>query len=67
MSKTECLVGNLIVEQVLFDFIENEVCKDLDISAKGFFQSLSDILNDLLNENTQLLKKRHSLQNKIDK
>ena len=37
MSKTECLVGNLIVEQVLFDFIENEVCEDLDISAKGFF------------------------------
>ena len=67
MSKTECLVGNLIVEQVLFDFIENEVCEDLDISAKGFFQSLSDILNDLQNENTQLLKKRHSLQNKIDK
>ena len=67
MSKTECLVGNLIVEQVLFDFIENEVCVDLDISAKGFFQSLSDILNDLQNENTQLLKKRHSLQNKIDK
>ena len=67
MSKTQCIVGNLIVEQSLFDFIENEVCEGLDISAENFFQSLSDILNDLQDENTQLLKKRDSLQTQIDK
>ena len=67
MSKTQCIVGNLIVEQGLFDFIENEVCEGLDISAENFFQSLSDILNDLQDENTQLLKKRDSLQTQIDK
>ena len=57
MSETKFTVGNVIVERNLFDFIENEVCKGLDISAENFFQSLSDILNDLQDENTQLLKK----------
>ena len=66
MSETKFTVGNLIVERNLFDFIENEVCKGLDISAENFFQSLSDILNDLQDENTQLLKKRDSLQARID-
>jgi len=67
MSKTQCIVGNLSIEQSLFDFIENKVCEGLDISAENFFQSLSDILNDLQDENTQLLKKRDSLQTQIDK
>ncbi len=67
MSKMQCIVGNLSIEQSLFDFIENEVCEGLDISAENFFQSLSDILNDLQDENTQLLKKRDSLQTQIDK
>ena len=67
MSKKQCNVGNLSIEQSLFDFIENEVCEGLDISAENFFQSLSDILNDLQDENTQLLKKRNSLQTQIDK
>ena len=58
MSKTQRIVGNLSVELSLFDFIENEVCEGLDISAENFFESLSDILNDLQDENTQLLKKR---------
>ena len=67
MSKKKYIVDNLTVEQSLFDFIENEVCEGLDISAKNFFQSLSDILSDLQDENTQLLKKRDSLQTQIDK
>ena len=66
MSETKCIFDNLIVERNLFDFIENEVCKSLDISAENFFQSLSDILNDLQDENTQLLKKRDSLQAQIN-
>ena len=66
MSETKFTVGNLIVERNLFDFIENEVCKGLDISAENFFQSLSDILNDLQDENTQILKKRDSLQAQLD-
>ena len=67
MSKKKYIVDNLTVEQSLFDFIENEVCEGLDISAKNMFQSLSDILSDLQDENTQLLKKRDSLQTQIDK
>ena len=67
MSKKQCIVGKLSIKQSLFDFIENEVCEGLDISAENFFQSLSDILNDLQDENTQLLKKRDSLQTQIDK
>ena len=67
MSKTRCIVGNLSIERSLFDFIEKEACEGLDISAENFFQSLSDILSDLQDENTQLLKKRDSLQTQIDK
>ena len=67
MSKKKCIVGKLSIEQSLFDFIENEVCEGLDVSAENFFQSLSNILNDLQDENTQLLKKRDSLQTQIDK
>ena len=37
MSEIKFTVGNLIVERNLFDFIENEVCKGLDISAENFF------------------------------
>ena len=67
MSKRKYIVGHLNVEQSLFDFVEKEVCEGLDISAENFFQSLSDILSDLQDENIQLLKKRDSLQTQIDK
>ena len=67
MSKRKHIFGHVRVTQSLFDFIEKEVCEGLDISAENFFQSLSDILNDLQDENIQLLKKRDSLQAQIDK
>lgn len=67
MSKRKHIFGHVTVTQSLFDFIEKEVCEGLDISAENFFQSLSDILNDLQDENIQLLKKRDSLQAQIDK
>ncbi|MCS5615513.1 MAG: malate synthase G, partial [Candidatus Marinimicrobia bacterium] len=67
MSKRKYIVGHLNVEQSLFDFVEKEVCEGLNISAEDFFQSLSDILSDLQDENIQLLKKRDSLQTQIDK
>ncbi len=66
MNKTKH-ISDISVEKSLFDFINNEVCIGLNITAKDFFESLSDILNDLQNENTQLLKKRDSLQTQIDK
>ena len=67
MSKRKHTFGHVTVTQSLFDFIEKEVCEGLDISAENFFQSLSDILSDLQDENIQLLKKRDSLQTQIDK
>ena len=67
MNKAKHIFSNISVEKSLFDFINNEVCIGLNITAKDFFESLSDILNDLQDENTQLLKKRDSLQAQIDK
>jgi len=67
MNEAKHIFSNISVEKSLFDFINNEVCIGLNITAEDFFESLSDILNDLQDENTQLLKKRDSLQAQIDK
>ena len=47
MSKGKHNFSNICVESSLFDFIDKEACNGLDIKAKEFFESLSDVINEL--------------------
>ena len=67
MNKDKHIFSSISVEKSLFDFINNEVCIGLNITAEGFFKSLSETLNELQKENIHLLKKRDNLQSQIDK
>ena len=66
MSSDSQIINKIRVDNTFFSFIEEEVCDGLDISAKDFFKSLSQILNELQEKNTSLLEKRDLLQSKID-
>ena len=66
MSNDHQIINELKIDNEFFDFIDKEVCEGLDISAKEFFQSLSNILAKHQDENTNLLEKRQELQSKIN-
>ena len=66
MSSDSQIINKIRVDNTFFRFIEEEVCDGLHISAKDFFKSLSQILNELKEKNTSLLEKRDLLQSKID-
>ena len=66
MNEAKHIFSNISVEESLFDFINNEVCIGLNITAEGFFESLSEILNELQKDNIDLLKKRDTLQSQIN-
>ena len=66
MSNDHQIINEIKVDNKFFDFIDKEVCEGLDISAKEFFQSLSNILAKHQDENTNLLEKRQELQSKIN-
>ena len=66
MSSDHQIINELKIDNDFFDFINKEVCEGLDISAKEFFQSLSNVLAKHQDENTNLLEKRQELQSKID-
>lgn len=65
MTKSVKLAG-LTINQDLFDFIEEEALPKSGISSSHFWQSFSEIINDLSGENAQLLTKREELQKQID-
>jgi len=67
MNEAKHIFSNISVKKSLFDFINNEVCIGLNITAEGFFESLSETLNELQKENIHLLKKHDNLQSQIDK
>mgnify|MGYP000076496993 FL=1 len=67
MNEDKHIFSNISVKKSLFDFINNEVCIGLNITAEGFFESLSEILDELQEDNIHLLKKRDNLQSQIDK
>ena len=67
MNEDKHIFSNISVEKSLFDFISNEVCIDLNFTAEGFFESLSEILDELQKDNIHLLTKRDNLQSQIDK
>ncbi|MFK8067703.1 MAG: malate synthase G [Gammaproteobacteria bacterium] len=58
--------GKLQIKKDLFELVKKEVSPKTGISNKNFWTSLENILQDSMQENAALLKKRDSLQKKID-
>ena len=66
MNAGQQIIQDIKVDKFFFDFIDNEVCDGLEITATDFFESLSKILSELQESNQLLLDKRDELQSQID-
>ena len=58
--------GNLTVAKELDEFLRAEVVEGINVDADQFWKSLETILDDFGPRNTDLLRKREDIQNKID-
>ncbi|HIF89713.1 MAG TPA: hypothetical protein EYQ52_07905, partial [Candidatus Thioglobus sp.] len=54
------------IDRNFYNFIETEACVGLSIDAKEFFKSLTFIVSELTQENSDLLNKRDALQAQIN-
>ena len=61
------LKKNIKINDNLYNFINNEVLKDINIEEDKFWNGFSDIVDIYYPKNIYLLKKRQDLQNKINK
>ena len=59
-------VNDLKVAEDLLLFVNNELLKDTDINPEKFWLGFSKAVYDLATKNRELIKKRESLQKKID-
>lgn len=59
-------VGGMQVASVLYDFIEQEALPQTGVDHGAFWKGMDHIFRDLAPVNKQLLKKRETLQSKID-
>lgn len=59
-------VGNLSVDQTLFDFINEEAIPGSEVTEAGFWTALEDIISTFAPQNKSLLATRDALQLKID-
>ena len=66
MNAGQQIIQDIKVDKIFFDFIDNEVCDGLEITATDFFESLSKILSELQESNQLLLDKRDEIQSQID-
>ena len=66
MNADQQIIQDIKIDKIFFDFIDNEVCDGLEITATDFFESLSKILSELQESNQLLLDKRDELQSLID-
>ena len=62
MNAGQQIIQDIKVDKIFFDFIDNEVCDGLEITATDFFESLSKILSELQESNQLLLDKRDEIQ-----
>ncbi|AGB23575.1 malate synthase [Mycobacterium sp. JS623] len=60
-------VGNLRVDQVLYDFVNNEALPGTDIDPDSFWAGVDKVVTDLSPQNQDLLARRDDLQAQIDK
>ena len=61
------LKKNIKINDNLYNFINNEVLKDINIEEDKFWNGFSDIVDIYYPKNIYLLKKRQDLQNEINK
>jgi malate synthase len=66
MSNKNIKVENTEINEVLYNFINNEVLPDTDISENDFWNGFIKAANELAPVNKELLKKRDVIQSKID-
>tara|TARA_B100000427_G_scaffold328676_1_gene342388 strand:- start:59 stop:2242 length:2184 start_codon:yes stop_codon:yes gene_type:complete len=59
-------IKNLSVSKILFDFINNELLKGIDIKKDKFWNDFSKVVNELTPKNKKLLETREKLQKSID-
>ena len=59
-------IENLSVSKVLFDFINNELLKGLNIKKNKFWNGFSAAANELTPKNKKLLETREKIQKSID-
>ena len=58
--------GAIQIKQALLDFIVDEALPGTGITAAQFWSSLTEILNDLVPRNRQMLERRAELQSQLD-
>ncbi len=59
-------INNLKVSKELFNFINDDLLKDLDISQEKFWSEFDNAVHELAPKNKELIKIREDLQKKID-
>jgi len=59
--------GNLTIDSVLFEFVNQEVIPGTDIDAEDFWNKFDLAVHELAPINKALIEKRESFQNQIDK
>jgi malate synthase len=59
-------INNLKVSEILFNFVNNELLKDTEISSKEFWSKFDKVVHELTPKNKELIKIRDDLQKKIN-
>ena len=59
-------INNLKVSETLFNFVNNEVLKDTEISSKDFWSKFDKIVHELAPRNKELIEIRNELQKNIN-
>ncbi len=66
MSINYQTVKTLKISKKLFNFVNDELLKDLDISSEQFWSGFDKVVHELAPKNIELLKIREELQKKIN-
>ena len=59
-------INNLSVSKILFDFINNDLLRGIQIKKDKFWKGFSTAANELMPKNKKLLETREKLQKSID-
>jgi malate synthase len=59
--------GNLLINSVLLEFVDQEVIPGTDVNAEDFWNKFDSAVHELAPINKALIEKRENIQKKIDK
>ena len=66
MKEQYTKIYNLSVSNKLFDFVNNELLKNTNISSEKFWKGFDKVVHELAPKNKKLLEIRGALQKKMD-